>query len=758
MPPNFIAVKKGDEWSSVDDPYEDERKQWLLDNPEPSVPESTMRMRQSWQTRLPNHDPSMDDPIWGPSVAMRVVGDYSAGSPVRQDLTNVQYEGGEKHFRKIPKTIPAHDDPTWDPDVESEWERDSDSGAHYYFDSHGQKNFVDLKEGMKGSWWARPTRKDATNLYAHESEPKKLVFVREKALQGTQMKRDSDQNLEGVAEMFLQHDENLPKEGLATIPLRGRSYQHAAAGLGLPDHTKGLHSQSHHGVGYSWSNPSRWSDAPLPWRDSKEEEKESKSDKEDWWRMNRGKPMDIAFQLLKFEESYGIPPKRPGESISDYMTRMASIHMDSTPTPFRPLTERDFTPYVQRPQESNFDGAWQQMNAGEPMDIAFQLLKYEEYPFGDDMERRRFFSQARAWGISEEQIKRLWEEKQAFQDPDYGIPSDPPQGGTPQTAEEHPGDVGEKEATREGSRTSFPTTLIHRDSTPGAHLKIIPNKPPSDPPQGTFRGTPFNEGTGFTTGEPMNIAFQLLKEALTPEEEEHWNSLWTNEDYPAIDEIFDKRKEEIIQQTPSMTPDDVFTPDGQWKRSDHPYDVGKQMYDVVASAHQSPAKSGYVSHRGNKDWPDTLESVLPFDFQAEQVRRERAEEKRIEEEGRARVAAAAQRGRAAPRYERKRRRFSPYRGSRKSEPMDIALRLLKDRKSPEAWANKRRYDTQYEKNPKRVKYREQLNAERRRRGIYGGGGSDVSHTQGGKLTLEGAHSNRARHFKGKGTLRRVKVR
>ena len=90
--------------------------------------------------------------------------------------------------------------------------------------------------------------------------------------------------------------------------------------------------------------------------------------------------------------------------------------------------------------------------------------------------------------------------------------------------------------------------------------------------------------------------------------------------------------------------------------------------------------------------------------------------------------------------------------------MDISFRLLKDRKSPEAWAHKRLYDSQYEKNPKRVKYREQLNAERRRRGIYGKGGADVSHTQGGKLTLEGVHSNRARHFKGKGTLRRVKVR
>ena len=91
-----------------------------------------------------------------------------------------------------------------------------------------------------------------------------------------------------------------------------------------------------------------------------------------------------------------------------------------------------------------------------------------------------------------------------------------------------------------------------------------------------------------------------------------------------------------------------------------------------------------------------------------------------------------------------------------SEPMDIVFQLLKERKSPQAFANKKKYDSEYQKDPKRVKYREQLNAERRKRGIYGKGGKDVSHTQGGKLTLESVHANRARHFKNKGTLRRVK--
>lgn len=90
------------------------------------------------------------------------------------------------------------------------------------------------------------------------------------------------------------------------------------------------------------------------------------------------------------------------------------------------------------------------------------------------------------------------------------------------------------------------------------------------------------------------------------------------------------------------------------------------------------------------------------------------------------------------------------------EPMDIALQLLKERVSPEAKRHKLEYDKKYESTPERVKYREELNRERRRRGIYGSHDhKDISHTEGGKLTLEGEHENRARHFKDKGTLREL---
>ena len=87
-----------------------------------------------------------------------------------------------------------------------------------------------------------------------------------------------------------------------------------------------------------------------------------------------------------------------------------------------------------------------------------------------------------------------------------------------------------------------------------------------------------------------------------------------------------------------------------------------------------------------------------------------------------------------------------------SEPMDIAMRLLKERVSPEAKRHKLEYDKKYESSPERVKYREELNRERRRRHIMGQGGPDMSHTSQHTIVPEDPHTNRARHFKDKGTL------
>ena len=79
--------------------------------------------------------------------------------------------------------------------------------------------------------------------------------------------------------------------------------------------------------------------------------------------------------------------------------------------------------------------------------------------------------------------------------------------------------------------------------------------------------------------------------------------------------------------------------------------------------------------------------------------------------------------------------------------------VIKNPVSPEAKRHKLEYDKQYESNPQRVKYREDLNRERRKRGIYGQGGPDMSHTKDHTLVAESPHANRARHFKDRGTLK-----
>lgn len=92
------------------------------------------------------------------------------------------------------------------------------------------------------------------------------------------------------------------------------------------------------------------------------------------------------------------------------------------------------------------------------------------------------------------------------------------------------------------------------------------------------------------------------------------------------------------------------------------------------------------------------------------------------------------------------------------EPMDIVMRLLKHATSPEAKHHKSQYDSQYESTPEREKYHVDLNRERRKRGIYGHGGPDMSHTKDHTLVAEDPHTNRARHFKERGTLKSVIVR
>jgi hypothetical protein len=85
--------------------------------------------------------------------------------------------------------------------------------------------------------------------------------------------------------------------------------------------------------------------------------------------------------------------------------------------------------------------------------------------------------------------------------------------------------------------------------------------------------------------------------------------------------------------------------------------------------------------------------------------------------------------------------------------------VVKEAKSPAAIEHKRKYETEYESSPKRKKYRRDLERERRKRGVDGKGGGDMSHTKTGKIVVEDPHTNRARSHPSVGsTLKMVIVK
>lgn len=76
--------------------------------------------------------------------------------------------------------------------------------------------------------------------------------------------------------------------------------------------------------------------------------------------------------------------------------------------------------------------------------------------------------------------------------------------------------------------------------------------------------------------------------------------------------------------------------------------------------------------------------------------------------------------------------------------VDNPNRVKKEAKSPKALRHKREYETRYESSPERKRYRRDLERERRKRGVAGKGGKDMSHTKRGTIVPEDPHSNRAR--------------
>ena len=87
------------------------------------------------------------------------------------------------------------------------------------------------------------------------------------------------------------------------------------------------------------------------------------------------------------------------------------------------------------------------------------------------------------------------------------------------------------------------------------------------------------------------------------------------------------------------------------------------------------------------------------------------------------------------------------------------FKMKKEAKTPKAVAHKRKYETEYESSPARKKYRRELERERRKRGVAGKGGKDMSHTKTGKVVPEDPHTNRARSHPSVGsTLKMVIVK
>lgn len=76
------------------------------------------------------------------------------------------------------------------------------------------------------------------------------------------------------------------------------------------------------------------------------------------------------------------------------------------------------------------------------------------------------------------------------------------------------------------------------------------------------------------------------------------------------------------------------------------------------------------------------------------------------------------------------------------------------RKNKKARDQHNAYQKEYNKKPEQRKYRSKLWVERRKRGIDGKGGKDLSHTSDNKLVLEDQKTNRARN--GHGDNKRLK--
>lgn len=67
------------------------------------------------------------------------------------------------------------------------------------------------------------------------------------------------------------------------------------------------------------------------------------------------------------------------------------------------------------------------------------------------------------------------------------------------------------------------------------------------------------------------------------------------------------------------------------------------------------------------------------------------------------------------------------------------------RENADARAKKKTYDTKFNEKPEQRAKRSELTSERRKRGVAGKGGKDMSHTRDGRIVAENPSTNRARN-------------
>ena len=339
---------------------------------------------------------------------------------------------------------------------------------------------------------------------------------------------------------------------------------------------------------------------------------------------------------------------------------------------------------------------------GEPMNLAWRLLKEDDLPdmskFGLPVQRPTSITYAD--GVKKPIPYEYRGPKYEYRSPtnEREIRTEAEKQRRARLHEERMGEKRERFFERWGDGNYQPPEVSPTMNEVSPTMNEVENQPTWP------TSTPYNEKTGFTRSEPMEIAMRLLKRELHPGENQY------------------KHRYKMPNR------DDVHPEWYDWIQEtlDNPAE-----YEGIADDFQQPDINHLAGATSREEFFEKLYDL--HNFQVDDAR-----PPFDDIEGKYRDFTDVP--------------FSEETGFTRSEPMKIAMQLLKERVSPEAIAHKLAYDKKYESTPERVKYREELNRERRRRHIMGQGGPDMSHTKDHTIVPEDPHTNRARHFKDKGTL------